>query len=92
MGTLAYNDLLKPATKKEPIPRITKFIEKMSKGSTFEMADGSQKYFSGKANAANLAKLQKIKITGEPQHRAAFNTLTFIDDEKQSFKLTKFKL
>jgi hypothetical protein len=91
MGTLAYNDLLKPATKKEPIPRITKFIEKMSKGSTFEMADGSQKYFSGKVNAANLAKLQKIKITGEPQHRAAFNTLTFIDEEKQSFKLTKFK-
>ena len=91
MGTLAYNDLLRPVTKKEPIPRVQKFIEKMSKGSSFEMADGTQKYFSGKVNAANLAKLQKIKITGEPQHRAAFNTLTFIDDEKQSFKLTKFK-
>ena len=93
MGTLAYNDLLKPATKKEPIPRITKFIEKMSKGSTFEMSDGKQKYFSGrvKHNADNLAKLQKIKVTGEPQHRAAFNALTFIDEEKQSFKLTKFK-
>jgi len=93
MGTLAYNDLLKPATKKEPIPRVQKFIEKMNKGSAFEMSDGKQKYFSGKVkhNADNLAKLQKIKVTGEAQHRAAFNSITFIDNEKQSFKLTKFK-
>ena len=91
MGTLAYNDLLRPPTKKEPIPRVQKFIEKMSKDSFFEMADGTQKYFSGKVNATNLANLQKIKVTGEPQHRAAFNALTFIDEEKKSFKLTKFK-
>ena len=38
MGTLAYNDLLKPATKKEPVPRVIRFIEKMEKSGTFEMA------------------------------------------------------
>ena len=50
-------DKTRPVTKKEPIPRVQKFIEKMSKGSSFEMADGTQKYFSGKVNAANLTKL-----------------------------------
>lgn len=93
MGTLAYNDLLKPATKKEPVSRVIKFIQKMEKSGTFEMADGKSATFSYalKHNKNNLKKLKEIKITGEAQHRAAYNQITFIDTLQKEYKLTKFK-
>lgn len=93
MGTLAYNDLLKPATKKEPVPRIIKFIEKMEKSGTFEMADGKSATFlyALKHNKDNLKKLKEIKVTGEAEHRRAYNQITFIDTLQKKYKLTNFK-
>lgn len=93
MGTLAYNDLLKPATKKEPVPRVIRFIEKMEKSGTFEMADGKSATFliALKHNKDSIKKLREIKVTGEAQHRAAYNQISFIDTQRKEYKLTKFK-